>query len=232
MKILIVDDDLALAMLLQRKLRQEAFSAEYVDSGKKALEFLSTNPVDLLILDLNLPDIDGVRICRKVHAEYSGLLILMLTARDKNQDVIDGLDAGADDYLVKPFYIDVLLAHIRALFRRDMQTREPVLQIQDIRLDPAERIVWKNGRRLNLTRKEYGVLEYLMRSPNQVISLEQLLEHVWTSEDNVFTNSPRVHIQSIRNKLGDDSGAPRYIETIIGSGYRFIDPDDGGSHGQ
>jgi len=103
-----------------------------------------------------------------------------------------------------------------------MQSHDPIIQIQDIRLDPAEKTVWKGGNRLNLTNKEFGVLEYLMRRPGQVISQEELLMHVWYTDNNVFTNSPRVHIKSIRNKLGDDANLPKYIETVIGSGYRFL----------
>ena len=222
MKVLLVEDDQDLQFLLSKRLKQETYIVESVSTGAEALSFLYVYPVDLMLLDLNLPDMDGIQVCEEARTTCPNLLVLMLTARDKPQEVIRGLDAGADDYLTKPFHISVLLARIRALFRRDMQSHDPIIQIQDIRLDPAEKTVWKGGNRLNLTNKEFGVLEYLMRRPGQVISQEELLMHVWYTDNNVFTNSPRVHIKSIRNKLGDDANLPKYIETVIGSGYRFL----------
>ena len=153
-------------------------------------------------------------------------MILILTARGSRKDIVLGLDKGADDYVTKPFHLEVILARIRALLRRDLRCREPVIKIKDISLDPADRIVWKAGRHLELTRKEFSILEYMMRHPGEVISQEDLLEHVWSAYSNPLSNTIRVHIQSLRRKLGDDSDSPRYIDTVIGGGYRFIQSDN------
>ena len=179
------------------------------------------NDYDLLILDLNLPGMDGLEICRRLRASRPRLLILMLTARSRLDDRVQGLDLGADDYLVKPFHFAELAARVRALLRRDLRVRELILQWRDLKLDSATRIVWQSKRRLNLTRKEFGILEYLMRHPDKVISQEELLEHVWDVEVNPFTHTVRVHINSLRRKLGDNADAPRYIETVVGVGYRM-----------
>lgn len=222
MRILIVEDDLKLASILRRRLQKESFAVESASTGSDAMIHLNDQLADLMILDLNLPDINGLEICKNARREYPSLLILILTASNKSSDIVVGLDAGADDYLSKPFDSNVLSARIRALFRRDTQSREPILKAQDIQIDTAEHVVWKNNRRLDLTRKEFAVLEYLIRNINQVISSEQLLEHVWGCLGNEFSNSPAVHIQSLRSKLGDNPHEPIYIETVKGVGYRFI----------
>ena len=165
---------------------------------------------------------DGLDICHLAREKQPPLLILILTARGKQKDIVTGLNNGADDYLIKPFHLQELLARIRALLRRDLRTREPILRIREISLDPVEKVVWKSDRRIQLTRKEFGILEYLMRHPNEVISQEELLEHIWGTMTNVFSNTVRVHIQSLRGKLEDDSTTPKYIETVISTGYRFV----------
>ncbi len=222
MRLLIVEDEKDVANALSIALSREGYAVDAVETGNKALDLLTANDYDLLLLDLNLPDMDGLDICRLARKNYPVLLILILTARDKKKDIITGLDSGADDYIIKPFYLQELLARIRALLRRDLHTREPILRIQEIALDTVEKVVWKSNHRIQLTKKEFGILEYLMRHPNQVISQEELLEHVWGSMTNVFSNTVRVHIQSIREKCEDTSSNPKYIETVIGSGYRFI----------
>ena len=225
MRLLIVEDEKDVADALFRGLLRNGYAVDVAENGEKTLEAIEVNDYDLLILDLNLPDIDGLEICRLVRDKFPSLLILILTARGKQKDIVNGLDNGADDYLIKPFHFQELLARIRALFRRDIRTREPILKIQNISLDPIEKVVWKSDRRIQLTRKEFGILEYLMRHPNEVISQEEILDHVWGSMVNVFSNTVRVHIQSLRQKLGDDCATPRYIMTVIGIGYRFIQPD-------
>jgi len=182
---------------------------------------------DLLILDLNLPDVDGLEVCRRLRASRPDLLILMLTARDQLTDKIAGLDLGADDYLTKPFHFEELVARIRALLRRDMRVREPVLHVGNLKLDPASRTAWVGRHPLELTRKEFGILEYLMHHPGEAVSQEELIEHVWGEDVNLFSSSVRVHIYSLRRKLGDDTKYPRYIETVVGEGYRLLPP--GGS---
>jgi DNA-binding response OmpR family regulator len=221
MRILVVEDEKDVAKALHIGLSRDGYAVDVAENGNKALEALAVNEYDLLVLDLNLPDMDGLDICRLAREKHPSLLILILTARGKQKDIITGLDYGADDYLIKPFHLKELLARIRALLRRDLRNREPILRVQEISLDPVEKVVWKSDHRIQLTRKEFGILEYLMRHPNEVISQEELLEHVWGTMTNVFSNTVRVHIQSLREKLGDDSMS-KYIETVIGTGYRFV----------
>lgn len=224
MRVLLVEDETDTAYSLRQGLVRGGYAVDLADEGQKGLESLSVNAYDLMILDLNLPDIDGLEVCREACRLQPELKILILTARDQVCDIVAGLDHGADDYLVKPFHLEVILARLRALLRRDLRCRQPQLCIQDIVLDPAEYAAWKSGSRLQLSRKEFGILEYLMRHPGETVSQEDLLEHVWGMVSNVFSNTIRVHIQSLRDKLGDASAEPRYIATVVGAGYRFIGP--------
>ena len=219
MRILIIEDEIDLANLLAQGLRREGYAADVASDGNEGYACATINDYDLLILDLNLPGIDGLEICRRLRTSHPRLLILMLTARGRPGDKITGLDLGADDYLVKPFDFGELTARIRALFRRDLQVRSPLLECGDLKLDPASKTVWLGKRRLQLTRKEFGILEYLMRHPGEVISQEELLEHVWDAEADPFTTTVKVHLYSLRQKLGDDG--TRYIQTVIGQGYRI-----------
>ncbi len=221
MKILIVEDEVDVATALGRVLSREGYSVDLAATGDCALEFLEVVDYDLLVLDLNLPDIDGLVLCRQTRMRWPRLLILILTARRDIKDVVSGLDQGADDYLTKPFHLEEIQARIRALLRRDMRCRDPLLRIRDISLDSVEHVVWQSGRRINLSRKEFGVLEYLMRHADEVISQEELLEHVWNSEIDEFSNTVRVHVLSLRRKLQERTSEWEYISTIVGSGYRF-----------
>lgn len=222
MRLLIIEDELDLANALARGLRRQGYAVDVAVDGQQGWELTQVNDYDLLVLDLNLPEIDGLELCRRLRSSHPQLLILILTARGRLADRVSGLDLGADDYVVKPFHFEELAARIRALLRRDLRVREPILAFGDLKLDPAGRVAWKGRQPLQLTRKEFGILEYLMRHPGEAVSQEELLEHIWDARVDVFSNSVRVHIASLRRKLGDDATVPHYIKTIVGEGYQLI----------
>lgn len=221
MRLLLIEDEYDFAHALAKGLRHQGYAIDVAADGLEGWEYAEVNDYDLLILDLNLPKMDGLEVCRRVRASRPELLILMLTARSDPGERVVGLDLGADDYVVKPFHFAELVARIRALLRRDMQVRSPLLRYQDVKLDPTARVVWQGNRRLDLTCKEFGILEYLLRHVGEIVSQEALLEHVWDMRANPLTNTVRVHINSLRRKLEDTAETPRYIETIIGQGYRL-----------
>jgi DNA-binding response OmpR family regulator len=221
MRLLIVEDEPDMANALLKGLRREGYSVDLARDGEQALSMIDVYDYDLLVLDLILPGMDGIEVCRRVRDLHPSILVLMLTARDTPEERAIGLDTGADDYLVKPFHFIELTARIRALFRRETQTRNMILTCGDLKLDPASHTTWLAGQPLDLTRKEFGILEYLMRRAGQVVSQEDLLQHVWDERADPFTNTVRVHINALRRKLGDRPGSPAFIETIIGVGYRI-----------
>lgn len=229
MRLLVVEDEADLAHALAKGLRRQGYAVDLAFDGKQGFELAGINDYDLLILDLNLPEMDGLEVCRRLRASQLSMLILILTARDRPDERIAGLDLGADDYLVKPFHFGELTARIRALLRRDMRIRSPLLQYKDLKLDPTARILWQDNLRLELTGKEFGIIEYLLRHQGEIVSQETLLEHVWDMEANPFTNTVRVHINSLRRKLEDMAETPRYIETIVGQGYRLLQYPQNGS---
>jgi len=222
MRVLVIEDEFDLAKALAKGLKNNGYAADIALLGEQALQKMEFNEYDLAVLDLNLPDIDGLELCKTLRARRPKLLILILTCRKRLKDKVMGLDMGADDYLAKPFHFQELLARIRALLRRDLPTKEPILQVGDLKLDPSSRTVFKGNRRLELRNKEFCILEYLMRRAGEVISQEELLEHAWGEEElDLFSASLRVHIHSLRRELGDDAQNPKYIETLPGVGYRL-----------
>ncbi|WP_245596762.1 response regulator transcription factor [Shimazuella kribbensis] len=220
---MIIEDEKDLLDALAKGLRQQGYAVDIAEDGQLGMELVMINTYDLLILDLNLPTMDGLEVCREVNALLPQLLILMLTARDQPNDKIFGLDQGADDYIVKPFHFEELLARIRALFRRDMRGRDPHLRYGELIMDTIAKVVWCGTKRIGLTKKEYGVLEYFLRRPNETLSAEELLEHVWDMNTNPFSSTVRVHINSLRKKLKNANDSV-YIETVIGEGYRLGKP--------
>lgn len=224
MRLLLVEDEIDIASALATGLRRQGYAVDSAGDGQQALELANVTDYDLLILDLNLPNMDGLEVCRRLRASCPSLLVLMLTARSQPQERVIGLDTGADDYLVKPFHFVELVARVRALLRRDVRTRTPLLEYQDLKLDPVTHAAWQANRRLGLTNKEFGILEYLLRHQGEIVSQETLLEHVWDMQANPLTNTVRVHMNSLRRKLGDVAETPRYIETVIGQGYRLHTP--------
>ncbi|MEV6108402.1 response regulator transcription factor [Streptomyces sp. NPDC051940] len=218
MRLLVVEDEQDLVDALRVGLVRSGYAVDAAPDVDSALEKLAVNDYDLVLLDLTLPDGDGLAVCRAIRLAPGGPRILMLTARDRLADRVRGLDAGADDYLVKPFALPELLARIRALLRRD-EGGTSVLEVGELRLDTARFEAYRGERPLQLTPKEFGVLHYLMSRAGQVIPAEELLEHVWDENADPFTNTVRVTVGSLRRKVTGE-GEP-LIETVIRQGYRL-----------
>jgi two-component system response regulator MprA len=222
-RILVVDDDLAVRRSIDRALRLEGYDVVTVGSGGEALETLALAPPDALILDLQLPDIDGLQVCRHMRSAGDDTPVLMLTARQEIDDRVQGLDAGADDYLVKPFALAELLARLRALLRRRFEGEGGLLRVGDLTLDLSSREGQRGGRSFSLTRIEFDLLEMFLRHPRQVLSREVLLEKVWGFDFDSGTNSLAVYVGYLRRKL-EDGGEARCIHTVRGVGYVLRDP--------
>jgi len=219
MRVLIAEDEPFLADAIQRGLRLEAFAADVATDGAEALEKLAVNDYDAIVLDRDLPTVHGDDIARRLAAEPDSPPILMLTAASTVADRVSGLELGADDYLVKPFDFQELVARLRALHRRNAPARPPVVQHGGIRLDPFRREVYRDDRFVRLSRKEFAVLAVLMEADGGVISAERLLEKAWDENADPFTNAVRITVSSLRKRLG----APDPIETVAGVGYRMSD---------
>jgi len=220
MRVLIVEDDPAVSGALQRALRLEGYEVSLADDGPKALEEIAIRQPDAVVLDLGLPTIDGLDVCRRLRAAGDDTPVLMLTARDAINDRVQGLDAGADDYLVKPFALAELLARLRALQRRSPVSRSPRMLIGELEFDPATREVTVCGQRPALTGIELGILEILMRRSPGVADRRSIAQHVWDNEADAFgSNTIDVHLARLRSKL---AGGGVRIETVRGVGYRII----------
>lgn len=225
MRILVVEDEIDLANALAAGLRKEGYAVDVSEDGQSALERMEYTPYDLLLLDLNLPDMDGLEVCASVRRTPSTQpRILMLTARDSLDDRVVGLDEGADDYVVKPFDLPELLARIRALLRRDAAGTGAVIVSGPLRLDAARHEAAFDGVDLPLTAKEFALLRYFMLHPGEVLTAERLLDHVWDEHADPFTNTVRVTVSNLRKKLRA-AGAPDVIETVVGAGYRLREDD-------
>jgi two-component system, OmpR family, copper resistance phosphate regulon response regulator CusR len=217
-RVLVVEDEPELAAFLGRTLREAAWAPDSVTTGEGALEALAVNDYDLVILDLGLPDLEGFEVCRRWRAQGGRTPILMLTARNVLADRVRGLDAGADDYLPKPFAVEELLARLRALARRPAETLPATLSFEDLELDTAARIAHRQGREIRLTAREYALLEYLMRNPNRVLDRGRILEHVWDDNFDPVANAVDVLVGRVRRKVDPDGERP-LIFTLRGMGY-------------
>ena len=231
--VLMVEDELSITEPLTEALEREGFAAEVAATAREALELTAGALPDLVLLDVMLPDGSGYDVCRALR-ERSSVPIIMLTARGEETDRIVGLELGADDYIVKPFSAREVAARIRAVLRRtDAQggAAKPAgpLRVGALELDPSRRSASHGGQELDLTRKEFELLELLLREAGSVVSRERLMDEVWDVNWFGSTKTLDVHISSLRRKLGDDSAAPRYIHTVRGVGFRFAAPEELGS---
>ncbi|MEI6494487.1 MAG: response regulator transcription factor [bacterium] len=222
MRILIVEDEEALARSLKQGLEKEGFTADYVSDGEVAERRINMyhKEYDVIILDLMLPKRDGFEVCRNVRAAGVQNPIIVLTARYEISDKVRALDAGADDYLVKPFSLNELIARLHALLRRPNETLPAILEVGSITLNPITRQVERSGKPLKLTVKEYALLEYLMRHPGQVLNRDQIQDHLWGFDFDSFSNVVDVHIKNLRRKI--ETRNHKLIETIRGIGYKLV----------
>jgi DNA-binding response OmpR family regulator len=222
MRILVVEDDELLARTLVRGLAAEGYAVEVAANGVDGLHLAREHDYDAMILDILLPGLNGYRVCAELRAAGRDLPVLMLTAKDGDWDQADGLDTGADDYLVKPFRYPVLLAHLRALLRRGPARLRPVLRHGPVALDPARHSCTRSGADVELTPREFAVLRYLMAHPGETVPKQELLDHVWGENDAADHNVVQVYISSLRRKI-DAGDEPSLVETVRGVGYRLRD---------
>jgi two-component system copper resistance phosphate regulon response regulator CusR len=217
---LLVEDEPRMAHFIAKGLREQSFAVDVAEDGEAALYQMSLNPYDLILLDVMLPRKDGYEVCRELRAQGVKLPILMLTARDAVDDRVTGLDAGADDYLIKPFAFKELLARVRALLRRAERLRPDVLQAADLTLNLATHAALRAGQAIGLTTKEYALLEYFMLHAGRVLTREEIAEHVWDENFDPFSNVIDVYVRRLRKKI-DEGFAPALLHTRRGAGYLF-----------
>jgi two-component system response regulator VanR len=229
-RVLIVEDEPLLAEAIRDGLRLEAIAADIAGDGDTALQQLSINAYDIAVLDRDIPGPSGDEVAARIVASGSGMPILMLTAADRIDEKVSGFELGADDYLTKPFDLQELVLRLRALDRRRAHNRPPVREIAGLRLDPFRREVFRDGRYVALTRKQFAVLEVLVAAEGGVVSAEDLLERAWDENADPFTNAVRITVSTLRKRLGE----PSIIATVPGVGYRIdsvLDARDGGNRG-
>jgi two-component system OmpR family response regulator len=220
MRVLVVEDEIKMASLIRRGLRSEGLAADVAINGEDALWMAAATSYDAIVLDVMLPGIDGFETCRRLRGENIWSPVLMLTARDAVEDRVAGLDGGADDYLTKPFSFAELLARLRALARRGAVERPAVLEVGDLRLDPAARRAWRSEHEVSLSAKEFRLLEVFMRHPGEVLTRYQLLEQAWDYDYENRSNIVDVYVRYLRDKIDRPFGAAQ-LETVRGSGYRL-----------
>jgi two-component system OmpR family response regulator len=219
-RVLVVEDDARMAAAIRRGLRYEGIVVDLAAGGEEALRLVGATDYDAVLLDVMLPDLDGFETCRRLRAQGAWLPVIMLTARDAVEDRVRGLDGGADDYLTKPFSLAELLARIRALARRGPVERPAVLEVGDLRLDPATREVWRGERQIELSAREFALLETFMRRPGQVLTQLQLLESAWDLGYEMRSNVVEVYVRYLREKIDRPFGV-KSLETVRGMGYRL-----------
>jgi len=222
MRILLVEDERKLSAVIKRGLKEVHYAVDLADNGDDALFLAETNPYDLIILDIMIPGKDGISICRNLRKKKNDTPILMLTARDDVEDKISGLDAGADDYLTKPFVFAEFLARVRALLRRKNTDKSPGIKVADLELDQRTRKVSRAGKEIELTPTEYSLLEYLMLNVGQVVTRTMISEHVWNDDFESFSNVINVYINYLKKKI-DNGHKKQLIHSMRGVGYSLKD---------
>ena len=220
MRILVVDDDVRLCSVISRGLTEEGYAVDMAHDGEEGQYLAEINDYDLVILDVMMPKVDGVTVCRNLREQRNDSTILMLTAKDAIADRVSGLEAGADDYLVKPFAFDELVARVRALTRRGAPTRSTELTIGELTLNTVTRRLQRADEDIELTSKEYSVIEYFFRNPDAVITRGMIEEHAWNNDFDSVSNLVDVYIRRLRSKI-DRDGEDSVIETVRGTGYRM-----------
>jgi DNA-binding response OmpR family regulator len=220
MRILVVEDEKLLASIIKRGLQEQGYAVDIAYDGDEGQYYAENTPYDLIILDISLPKKDGLQVCKELRIKKFAIPILMLTARDKVEERVMGLDCGADDYVVKPFAFPELLARIRALLRREINVKTPQIQVGDLVLDPVSRRVKRGNREIILTSKEYTLLEYFLRHPDMLLTRTMLEQHAWDYEFDSESNLVDVYVRRLRVKI-DVKGKESLIETMRGAGYRL-----------
>lgn len=218
MKILIVEDQNELRELVKNFLGDYGYVVDEAEDGEEGYHKINMNSYDCLILDINLPKLDGLEIAKKVRKEGKSVPIIMLTARSEIYDKIEGFDNGADDYITKPFDMKELLARVEAVLRRTQKEQTLLLKFREYEVLPKENLLKKEGEEIQLTNKEMGILEYLLHKKGEIVSAEELLEHVWDSEVDMFSDTIKTHIKTLRRKLDPKK---KYIQTVRGKGYMY-----------
>ena len=222
MRVLVVEDDNRIAAFVAKGLRENSYAVDVATDGEAATYLASINSYDVFILDVNLPKKDGFEVCKELRASGNTKPILMLTARDAIDDRISGLDTGADDYLIKPFEFRELLARLRALLRRHSEVRAPKIMVADLEIDTISHTVRRGGKQIDLTTKEYSLIEFLALNKGKVVGREEISEHVWDDTFDPFSNLIEVYIKRLRSKLDEDFAA-QLIHTRRGAGYILDD---------
>jgi len=223
MRLLVVEDEPSLLRVVTKRLKEEGHSVDNTGDGREGLELAETTDYDCIVLDISLPSLDGLTILRRLRAQKKNDPVLLLTAKDAVSDRVMGLDLGADDYLTKPFSLDELSARIRALLRRQTESREVILSVADLTLDTTTHMASRRGEPIELTTKEYALLEYLMRNKNQVLTKSQIIDHVWDYAFSYNSNLVEVYIRYLRRKV-DDRFESKLIHTVRGTGYVLREP--------
>lgn len=222
MKILVVEDEHRIAGAIREGLQEESYAVDVAYDGEDGYNAASADEYDVIVLDVMMPVMNGYEVLKKLRADGNHTPVLMLTAKDQDRDIVRGLDTGADDYLAKPFSFEVLLAHIRALLRRPQSKLGEVLKVGDLTLDPASKEVARAGQRIQLSSKEFALLEYLMRNPERVLSKNNIITHVWNFDADILPNNVEVFVTFLRSKIDKPFGYP-LLHTVRGFGYKLSD---------